>query len=741
MIGILLFGLLAFGIIFLPMMNAQGVDRVVINSETINPGSKIELSPQSAENWSNEFSPRGLSWSVYAIATNSTDVYAGGGFIVAGNTEAHYIARYNLTTKTWYPLGEGVEDAVYAILIDGDNIYVGGEGFVSRWNITAQTWTQLGSINGTVRTLALNGSDLYAAGSFDFLSGENGVQVYANYIAHLNISNGDWNALGNGTDDVVYAITLNGNSLYVGGSFTQAGSVSNTGLVAVWNTATSQWGSLGVFPNDGVIYALSMNGSELLMGGYFTSPSDVPVYRWDGSFHAMGSGIYDEIHALNVNSYGVYAAGTGDIINWNGSSWVTVGGTLSAPYSSIVYSMAYANDHIYIGGTFTAAGNTTAFRAADLNLADTTWSALFNESGPGGNGLDGDIHTVLIDGSDVYVGGEFSRAGPIEAKFIAKWDGSAWSTLGSTGIKNGDVNALALQGDILYVGGNFTNFLDDTAAHSIAAYDTVSQIWSPLTSGGKEGVYGGSVQALAVSGNQVYVGGKFYGVGFGTPQGPYTNYFAIWDSTSNTWTTQRASGLNSYVNALTVNGTDVYLGGSFYGSGLEGLARWDTTALTVTAVTGISANVNALALSGDDLYVGGDFYGRIKRLDTTTNTWLPMSGAVYGGVYGGIVYALAAHPDGVLYVGGDFTGAGGWSTNNMARYIPECDMWLPVGQEGVNARVLALALNNTTVYSGGEFSLAYPSGGNLAAARLAGFTHQPVNCSRSFLPITLKPTP
>jgi trimeric autotransporter adhesin len=732
--------LLGSGLYFYPFFRVQGA-ALPANPVRSNLASNRNLTQPTIDDWSNAFSPRGLSWDVNTIAVSGSDVYAGGEFIVAGNTEAHYIARYNLTAKAWYPLGDGVEDAVFAILIDGDNIYAGGTGFVSRWNTTSQSWTLLGNINGTVRALALSGNDLYAAGSFDFLSSESGGSAYADNIAHLNLTSGGWTAMGSGANGVVFSMVINGTSLYAGGSFTQAGGVSDTACVAVWNTATHQWGSLGAFPNDGTVYALSMDGSELLAAGSFNSPSINPVYSWDGSWEDMGTVNVDEIFAINVNPNGIYIAGGENIWRWSGISWEKVGTDISSPTTLAVNSMAYADSHLYIGGTFTSAGDVTAFRAADFKLTDTTWHPLFDESGPGGNGLDGDVHAVLIDGDDVYVGGEFYRAGTIAAKYIAKWDGTTWSALGGTGIKNGEVNALALQGDTLYVGGNFSNFNDDTDAHYIATYNTTSQTWAPLVSGGKEGVAGGNVLSLAVNGNQVYVGGSFIGVGFGAIPGSYTQHFAIWNSNTNTWTTQTDARLNSSVDALAVHDTDVYLGGRFYGSGLEGLARWNTTAITTTAVSGVSANVYALAVSGDDLYVGGTFTGRIKRLDTTTNTWLPMSGSVFENTYGGIVYALAAHADGVIYVGGNFTQAGGWKTNNLARYIPQCDMWLPVGQQGVNARVLALGVGSTQVYSGGEFSLAYPVGDNLPSVRLASFNHLPVHCSRSYLPVLEKPNP
>ena len=122
----------------------------------------------------------------------------------------------------------------------------------------------------------------------------------------------------------------------------------------------------------------------------------------------------------------------------------------------------------------------------------------------------------------------------------------------------------------------------------------------------------------------------------------------------------------------------------------------------------------------------------------TDNTWLPMSGGVYGGVYGGIVYAIAAHADGDIYVGGDFTGAGGRTAYNLARYNPTCDFWLPVGKQGMNDRVLALALTSDQLLAGGQFSLAYGAGGNVPSARLANLPHQSITCQRVYLPSILK---
>ena len=194
--------------------------------------------------------------------------------------------------------------------------------------------------------------------------------------------------------------------------------------------------------------------------------------------------------------------------------------------------------------------------------------------GSGGNGLDGDVNTIVISGTDMYVGGEFTRAGPIAANYIAKWNGSSWSALG-VGVDR-DVRALALQGNTLYVGGGFTSAGGNTA-HYIAQWDTSGQTWSPLTSNGKEGVTGW-VYALAITGTKVYAGGLFTRVGW--PDGPITDYFAVWNTGTITWTTVNP-GLKNDVHAVAVHGTDVYVGGRFYQAGssnFDGLARWDTVA-------------------------------------------------------------------------------------------------------------------------------------------------------------------
>jgi hypothetical protein len=90
----------------------------------------------------------------------------------------------------------------------------------------------------------------------------------------------------------------------------------------------------------------------------------------------------------------------------------------------------------------------------------------------------------------------------VTANYIAKWDGSAWSALGS-GMKYDDlVRALAVSGTNLYAGGGFTT-AGGVPANSIAKWN--GSAWSALGSG-----MNSEVDALAADGaGHLFVGGYF----------------------------------------------------------------------------------------------------------------------------------------------------------------------------------------------------------------------------------------
>jgi len=111
-----------------------------------------------------------------------------------------------------------------------------------------------------------------------------------------------------------------------------------------------------------------------------------------------------------------------------------------------VDALAVIGTELYAAGRFTTAGSDSANYIAKWD--GTSWTAL----GSGMNDFAVDpVHALAVIGSDLYVGGEFHNAGGVSADYIAKWDGTSWSGLGSG--MNDAVRALVGIGTDLYAGG------------------------------------------------------------------------------------------------------------------------------------------------------------------------------------------------------------------------------------------------------------------------------------------------
>ena len=154
----------------------------------------------------------------------------------------------------------------------------------------------------------------------------------------------------------------------------------------------------------------------------------------------------------------------------------------------------------------------------DPTFSDANWVSL-----GGVPGATGAVNAAVVDGlGNLYIGGNFTVVGNTIANYIAQWNGSSWSPLGSG--MNSWVYALAVSGSTLYAGGYFTT-ADGSAANYIAQWNGIS--WSALGSG-----MDGIVYALAVSGSTLYAGGEFTMAG-----GSAANHIAQWNGSS--WSATR----------------------------------------------------------------------------------------------------------------------------------------------------------------------------------------------------------
>jgi len=316
-----------------------------------------------------------------------------------------------------------------------------------------QVWSTLGSgTNGGVTALAKDTSlnQLYVGGQFNIAGG-----ISANNIAKWNGTN--WDTLGSGMNNSVHALVMYNGELYAGGYFTVAGGDSAQ-YIAKWNGIN--WMPVGTGMDDGV-FALAVYNGELYAGGLFTiagGTSTNYIAKWNGtSWSSVGTGMDELIWTLLEYNGKLYAGGwfsnaggnpANYIAGWDGSAWSSVGlGTNSAVRTLTTY-----NGTLYLGGGFTMAGSVPANNIASWNGSD------FDSLGAGvsvtyGDGISNSyVYALVAYNCELYTGGSFSKAGGISAKSIAKWNGTAWSPVGST-INSAFIRALSAYNGDLYVGG------------------------------------------------------------------------------------------------------------------------------------------------------------------------------------------------------------------------------------------------------------------------------------------------
>jgi len=315
----------------------------------------------------------------------------------------------------------------------------------------------------------------------------------------------------------------------------------------------------------------------------------------------------------------------------------------NAPNGTVT-AMTTDGNNIYIGGNFTTVAGLSANYIAKWD--GTTWSAL-------GTGLDGLVRTIAIDGTNVYVGGDFTTAGGSAANYIAMWDGSTWSNL-TTGT-DGSVYSIMIKDGNTYVGGNFANS-GGVSTNNISLWD--GSAWSAITTGTN-----GPVYTIANNGVDIFVGGDFTDAG-GIAG---TNYIAKWDGSA--WDAL-LTGTNDIVRDIIVSGTAFYACGDFTIASsitVNRITKWNGTDFKALGA-GLDGSAYSIELNGSDLYVGGTF--------TTANAIPANNIAKYDGVdwtaqgdgADNTVYALS-YMKYELHLGGLFLNAGNKPSDYFARIM------------------------------------------------------------------------
>jgi RHS repeat-associated protein len=313
------------------------------------------------------------------------------------------------------------------------------------------------------------------------------------------------------------------------------------------------------------------------------------AFGWSGIM-VNGTNVYGEGYPENAPLDGAF--------EWDGgTNWQAVGNGLSGGFIS---GMASIGGDIYIIGDFSYAGgtNTNVQAIAKLNAGSNVWE-------PVGNGIaNGFIYAIAALGNNIYIGGSFTNAGnDPNANFIAELVGTNWTNVGA-GISCSDLDnvtwpvyTLAACGSNLFVGGEFDIVEGNTNAHGIAVWNGAT--WNTMNGGPGPSFYYEfttidppfDVFTISPYGNRVFVGGAFTNVLNGTNSITANSIaMATWNDSDQTWTwSDLDAGVGPFdfgyvLYSLVINGVvpdtyDLYISGTFDSAGSgqitsPNVARW-----------------------------------------------------------------------------------------------------------------------------------------------------------------------
>jgi hypothetical protein len=358
---------------------------------------------------------------IYAL--DEEHVYIGGTFSTMQDIPVYQLIMWNGKTNIFTAFGGQVlsfsntTGRIHAIhALDAEHVYIGGEFLtisgityngITMWNGTTNTFTALGAgvLDSNSRSYvyaiyALDATHVYIGGTFSTVggvSGYNNVTMW-NGATFIKLSSGVNSAV-----DAIYA--LDAEHVYIGGLFTTAGGNSTIKYITMWNG--SSYTQLGTTMPSARVYTIrALDAEHIYIGGLFKT---------------IGVITYNGVAMWNQNTQSMTPLGIPP----------TNVGVIDSYLNVYVYAI-YALDaeHIYIGGRFTTAGNITATLIVVWNQITQTFSALGGGLSSSLAIASGNIYVKAIyalDAEHVYLGGRFATAnnttGSIIVNNITMWTG------------------------------------------------------------------------------------------------------------------------------------------------------------------------------------------------------------------------------------------------------------------------------------------------------------------------------
>jgi hypothetical protein len=541
-----------------------------------------------------------LSGSVNAMQVVGGLVYVGGNFYSVGSSNVQNLAAISTSTALANSFNPStVDQQILTLFVTGTNIYVGGQfttiGTKSKNRLAAldlnigvaNTWNP--NPNGIVRALFVTSSNAFVGGDFTTIA-----VASRNGFASIGLTGtGTAQSLnlqfqGPTTVNLVRSILLQGNSLYVGGQFTNAlaaahflivGMDVTTGLPIPTPLGTDFNGTAGAAYGANAL--ASANGNVLVAG----------------DFQSLGGVARQRAAALSVT--------TGAALPW-------------APgFDAPVLSMAFGTNRIYFGGFFTNYFNTTNQLLTSkvgfgLGAVDPVSGNPVSFSSLGAANAFGtfSINALAVSSNAVFAGGAFTIAQGQSRRFLCAVDPATGSLISgfnaNLGGGSAGVSSLVLAGTNLYVGGDFTT-VNAQAIPRLTALSPVTGAsvgWIPTPNQ--------AVTVLTASPTTLYVGGLFTTINLNGSGAITLNYFAAFSLADNSLVPIDAALVSgSAVNGIGATATAIYVGGTFTAIGgnfiqnLGDLSPVDASNFGWNPSPDVGPNT--IALTAGYAFLGGSF--------------------------------------------------------------------------------------------------------------------------------------
>jgi hypothetical protein len=362
-------------------------------------------------------------------------------------------------------------------------------------------------------------------------------------------------------------------------------------------------------------------------------------------FKLLLTGIISTFFVFGINS------------SLHGQNWSPMLHSINDNGINIVYADSIDNMLYMSGLIYSIDGNNykgiTRWNGSNWDSLGQGIDALYYPGLPWFNNL----FEIIRYHNQIYVGGTFFSLGTVWSPKIGKWNGSAWDSLPVTSFSRhsgGTITALSVINDKLYVGGNFDS-VANVPCNAFAIWNDTSWITIGMPAIYSDGI---TVSSICEYNGKVYFGGNFTA----NDSIPSDSFNAIISWDGSTW--------NS-------------VGGGFHGAFDH---VWDM-----------------IEYNGE-LYVSGFFSKNDGNVGNSIQKW---NGIEWSEVGGGmentfaqpVIYDLELYNN-KLFAGGYFTSAGGIDASNIASW--DGTVWCGLGNTFDNT-VNSITFYKDTLIVGGGF--------------------------------------